>query len=140
MLRNGLYADRVVQQAVEMLKAGQVIVTPNEAKSALVTREDCAAVAAGALLNARFENTAFDITGPAVIGVRDIAQAASAITGKRIEVLEQPAGEATSGMAAGGIVTPPIVTNAVAELSGRTATGLRAFLEANKAQLMAAAN
>lgn len=155
MLRNGLYADRVVQQAIEMVRTGQVTVTPNEAKSAPVTREDCAAAAAGALLNAKFENTAFDITGPALFDRRDIAAAASAITGKRIEVIEQAAAPITTppnpsagtppqaapaaGMGGGGMMTPAIATNAVAELSGRPATGLRAILETNKEQLLAAA-
>lgn len=136
MLRNGLYADRVVQQAVDMVKAGRVTVYASEGKSAPVTREDCAAAAAGALLNAKFENTAFDITGPALFDQRDIAQAASAITGKRIEIVEAAAND--TGMGA-GMVIPAIATNAVAELSGRPGTGLRALLEANKDKLLAAA-
>ncbi|MGC3981229.1 MAG: NAD(P)H-binding protein [Steroidobacteraceae bacterium] len=149
MLRNGLYADRVVQQAIEMAKTGKATVMPNEAKSAPVTREDCAAAAAGALLNTKFENTAFDITGPALFGTADIAAAVSAITGKRVDVVEQTANAAPAGApggqgmgpggGGGGLATPPTVTNAVAELSGRPATGLRALLEANKDKLLAAA-
>jgi hypothetical protein len=38
----------------------------------------------------------------------------------------------------GGMMTPAIATNAVAELSGRPATGLRALLEANRDKLIAA--
>lgn len=145
MLRNGLYADRVVQQAIEMLKTGKATVTANEVKNAPVTREDCAAAAAGALLNPKFENTAFDITGPALIGTADIAAAASAITGKRIELIESaataapPTGANPAGMGAGGMMTPATVTTAVAELSGRPGTGVRALLEANKDKLLAAA-
>jgi NAD(P)H dehydrogenase (quinone) len=173
MLRNGLYADRVVQQAVEMVKTGRAVVSPNDPKSASVTREDCAAAAAGALLNPKFENKAFDITGPALFNTADIAATASAITGKKIEVVTQAddagnanqpgpngpppsagpgnpsaggpsagalgAGPPPAGGMGGGMMVPATVTNAVQELSGRPATGLRTLLEADKTELMAAA-
>lgn len=141
MLRNGLYADRVVNQAIEMAKTGMATVNANESKSAPVTREDCAAAAAGALLNSKFENMAFDITGPELFGTADIAAEVAAITGKKIELVTQtasalPAGAPGMGT---GMMTPAIASNAVAELSGRPGTTLKALLAANKDKLLAAA-
>lgn len=133
MLRNGYYADVVVRQAVKMIQDGRVRVTPNEAKSAPVTRADCAAAAAGALLDPRTENQAYDITGPELINARDVARIAAEISGAKIEVVEQPAGN--SGP------RPPestIVSRAVQQLSGRPATSVRTLLEAHRAELIAA--
>jgi hypothetical protein len=79
-----------------------------------------------------------------LIGRGDVARLASQITGKPIEVIEQTAGNeqgtgrAGARPAAGLDLPPPIVSNAVAELSGHAATSVRALLEANKQQLLAA--
>lgn len=137
-LRNGFYADMQMQRALQMAQTGKANVAPNETKNAPVTREDCAAAAAGALLGgAKFENQAFDITGPALVGVRDIARIVGEITGKTIEVTEQaePARGGGGGMAG----PPPIVSDALSKLAGRPATSMRSLLEANKAALIAAA-
>ncbi|HEX4025872.1 MAG TPA: NAD(P)H-binding protein [Steroidobacteraceae bacterium] len=144
ILRNGFYADMRVPQAAQMVAAGRVTVAADEAKTAWVTRADCAAAAAGALTTPGHENKVYDITGPALIGRGDVARLASQITGKPIEVIEQTAGNeqgtgrAGARPAAGLDLPPPIVSNAVAELSGHAATSVRALLEANKQQLLAA--
>jgi hypothetical protein len=91
------------------------------------------------LLNPKFENTAFDVTGPALIGTADIAAAASAISGKRIELVESVATVPGAPPAGGMMMIPATVSNAVAELSGRPGTGVRALLEANKDKLLAVA-
>jgi NAD(P)H dehydrogenase (quinone) len=136
-LRNGVYADAQMQRAVQMAQTGKATVAPNEVKSAPVTREDCAAAAAGALLGgAKFENQAFDITGPELVGVRDVARMVSDITGKSIEVTEQAEPARGGGMGGG---PPAIVSDAFSKLAGRPATSIRSLLETNKASLLAAA-
>lgn len=139
-LRNGVYPDAHVQRALQMAQTGKATVAPNEMKSAPVTREDCAAAAAGALLGgAKFENQAFDITGPALVGVRDIAKIVSEITGKNIEVTEQAEPARGGARGGGGMPGPSVVGDGVSRLAGRPATSLRSLLEANKVALVAAA-
>jgi NAD(P)H dehydrogenase (quinone) len=133
-LRNGFYADSLLQSAMKMAATGKATVRTGATKNAPVTREDCAAAAAGALLGGRrFENRAFDITGPGLVDARDVAKIVGEILGRNIEVVEQApaAGPAMS--------VPPRVTQAVAVLTGRPATSVRALLLAHRAELLAAA-
>ena len=151
MLRNGFYADIYVSAAIEMAKSGRTTVRPNERKSAPVTRADCAAAAAGALLNPSLsENRAFNITGPELYDRGDVARAVSAMTGKKITVTEAaeqapgasgpPAGPVdAAGPVGPPLTTPAVVSDAVARLAGHPPTGLRALLEANKEKILAAA-
>jgi NAD(P)H dehydrogenase (quinone) len=94
MLRNAFYADAQVRQAIQMVKDGRAVVTPNDTKSAPVAREDCAAAAAGALLDPRTENQVYEITGPELFDKRDLARIAAEISGVKIEIVEQAAGAA----------------------------------------------
>ena len=78
------------------------------------------------------DNKAYDITGPQLLGVREIAEAASAVTGKHIDIVQgtgQPGGFRLSGDFFS------ITSNAVADLTGRPATSIRDLLEANKDKL-----
>lgn len=138
MLRNGSYFGTQMDRALQMAQTGKANVAANEVKSAPVTREDCAAAAAGALLGgSKFENQAFDVTGPELVGMRDIAKMVGDITGKTIEVTEQAAPARAGG---GGLgAPPPVVGDGVSKLAGRPATSVRSLLEANKAALIAAA-
>jgi NAD(P)H dehydrogenase (quinone) len=131
-----VYADFQVQRAVQMVATGKATVTPDEPRSALVARADCAAAAAGALLDGRFENQAFDITGPELVNGRDVARLASEITGRAIEVVVQA--KSGSGVPGGMPPVPPTISDAVAKLAGRPPMSLRAVLEAHRAQLLAA--
>jgi len=150
ILRNGFYADLNLSAAIAMAKTGSTNAPLNEQKSAPVMRADCAAAAAGALLNPSLsENQIFDVTGSELYDRRDLAKAVSAMTGKKIdvtEVVDQPGPPAPGapntpyvplGPPAG---TPAIVSDAVAKLSGRPAVGLHTMLEANKQQILAAAS
>jgi NAD(P)H dehydrogenase (quinone) len=136
-LRNAFYADMQLQSALQMATTGKASVKPIDPKTAPVTREDCAATAAGALLgDASVENKAYEITGPALNNMRDMAKLVGDIIGKPIEVT---VAEARAGGPGGIPAPPPIVSDAVAKLSGRPATSLQAMLQANKAELLAAA-
>jgi NAD(P)H dehydrogenase (quinone) len=136
-LRNAFYADMQLPGALQMATTGKASVQPTDPKTAPVTREDCAAAAAGALLgDASVDNKAYDITGPVLNDTRDIARMVGDIIGKPIEVT---VAEARAGGPGGMPAPPPVVTDAVAKLSGRPATSLQALLEANRTQLVAAA-
>ena len=68
-----------------MLADGRATVSATDGRIGYVTREDCAAAAAAVLSSAGHENRAYDITGPNLVGPREIAAAASAVAGKPIE-------------------------------------------------------
>jgi NAD(P)H dehydrogenase (quinone) len=136
MLRNSIYMQGVLPQAARMLAAGRAELHPGESPIGYVTREDCAAAAAAVLTTPGHENKAYDITGPELVGTREIAAAASAVSGKPIEVVavEAPAG---AGRSFGGPALS-VTSSAVLDLTGRPPTSVRSFLETHKDQLLGA--
>jgi NAD(P)H dehydrogenase (quinone) len=134
-LRNSIYMEVILQQAAKMVAEGKAVVPRDEIPLGYVTRQNCAEAAAAALFPGH-ENKAYDITGPALVGVRDIAAAAAAVTGKHIEVTN--ADPATPP--ARGVATPAasVVSTAVAELTGHPPTSVAAFLAASKNKLLSA--
>ena len=133
MLRNSIYMDGLVARAAHMVKTGRAVIPPNETRVGYVTRADCAAAAAAVLITPGTENKAYDITGPELLGVREIAAAASAVTGKHIDVVqgtEPPRGFVISGDFFS------VVSSAVADLTGRPATSIHDLLQDNKNKLL----
>jgi NAD(P)H dehydrogenase (quinone) len=135
MLRNQLYMDGILGQATRMIAAGRAAVQPNETRTAYATREDCAFAAAAVLATPGHENRIYEITGSELIGQREIAQLASELTGRTIEI-EEAGAAPTGGAAPGG--SSAIRSTAVADLTGRPPTTARAFLEANRDALLGA--
>jgi NAD(P)H dehydrogenase (quinone) len=135
-LRDQWYADRIVDEAAQMIAAGRVMVDPNEAGAAYVTREDCAAAAAAVLTTSGHENRVYEITGPERILRRDLARIASEIAAVPIEVIEATPDQLSS------LPEPPpsseTLSNHFAELTGRRGTTARQLLEANRETLLAA--
>jgi NAD(P)H dehydrogenase (quinone) len=135
-LRNQWYADRIVGEAAAMVAEGRVLVRPDDPGTAYVTREDCAAAAAAALMTPGHEDRIYEITGPALIRTRNLATIASEITGVDIEVVE-----ATPEQVAGMPEIPPSGTTLSThfrDLTGREGTTARQLLEANREALLAA--
>jgi len=135
MLRNSVYADMLIPQAAKMLADGRATVPASENKIAYVTREDCAAAAAAVLSTPGHDNKVYDITGPELIGVREIAAAATAVTGKPIELAPADPNAKQAPRGFGG-PSLSIVSTAVANLTGRPATSVRKVFEANKDKLV----
>jgi len=133
MLRNSIYMDGLVAQAARMVNEGRAVVTPDETRIGYVTRADCAAAAAAVLITPGTENKAYDITGPELIGVREIASATSAVSGKKIDIVQ---GTAQSGgfRLTGDFFS--VTSNAVEELTGRPATSIHDLLQANRDKLL----
>jgi NAD(P)H dehydrogenase (quinone) len=132
MLRNSIYMDGQVAQAARMVADGRALVPPNESPIGYVTREDCAVAAAAVLATPGHEGRAYDITGPQLVGVRELAQAAAEVTGRPIEVIEGSA-DARPGF---GRPEMSFVTPHFEQLTGRAPTGIRALLAANRAALL----
>jgi NAD(P)H dehydrogenase (quinone) len=135
-LRNSVYMDGVIPDAVAMLADGKASVPVDEYKVDYVTRGDCAAAAAAVLTTPGHDNKAYEITGPELVGVREIATAVSAVTGKVIVVTPQGSNTPAAASADGASSAPG---TAVAELTGRPATSLKTFLAANRDRLVPSA-
>jgi NAD(P)H dehydrogenase (quinone) len=132
MLRNSIYMDGLIRQATAMVSTGKAEVPPNEFPIGYIARADCAAAAAAVLTTPGHEGKAYDITGPELLGVKETAAAASAVTGKKIDVV--PAGpNARPGF---GREAMAFTTSHFKELTGREPTSVRALFEANKGALL----
>jgi NAD(P)H dehydrogenase (quinone) len=132
MLRNSIYMDGLVGQAARMLADGRAVIPPNESPIGYVTRTDCAVAAAAVLTTPGHEGKAYDVTGPELLGVRETAAAAAAVTGKRIEVVQGGA-DARPGF---GRPAMAFTTPHFEMLTGRAPTSVRALFEANKERLL----
>ena len=126
MLRNSVYMDGIPGQAREMVESGRAVIPANDAGMSYVTRADCAAAAAAVLATPGHENRIYDITGPEVVGTREIAEAAAAVSGTPVEIVEGESGAGGLGLASLGFVTSDVET-----LTGRRPTSVRELLEAN---------
>jgi NAD(P)H dehydrogenase (quinone) len=132
MLRNSIYMHGLIGQAARMVADGRAVIPPNESTIGYVTREDCAAAAAAVLSTPGHENKAYDITGPELLGVRETAAIAAAVSGKPIEVVQGGA-DTRPGF---GRPAMSFTTSHFRDLTGRAPTSLRTLLEANKAALL----
>jgi NAD(P)H dehydrogenase (quinone) len=156
MLRNQIYANGLVDQAIELVRDGRFVTHTPDARVAYVTREDCAAAAAAVLVTAGHENKAYNITGPDAIGPRELVALASEISGQPVQLVTLTEAEyrrqlAQSGMAEAAIngtisfaaeLDSPYLREpspAVADLTGRPAASVRMLLEANRDRLREAA-
>lgn len=134
-LRNQWYADRLVGDAVRMVAERRALVLPGDPGTAFVTREDCAAATAAALMNAGHENRVYEITGPALIRMSELASVASEISGVEVEVREAgPGDEVRETPPSGGTLSTHF-----REITGEPGTTARDLLEANRSALLAAA-
>lgn len=156
MLRNQIYANGLVDQAIQIVRDGVLVTHTPDARVAYVTREDCAAAAAAVLATPGHENRVYNITGPDAIGPRELVALASEVSGKPVELLalgeaEYRARLALSGMpdaAINGTISfaaeldSPYLrepSSAVAELTGRPAASVRQLLLDNRERLREAA-
>jgi NAD(P)H dehydrogenase (quinone) len=132
MLRNSIYMDGLLGQAARMVADGRAVIPPNESPIGYITRADCAAAAAAVLTTPGHENKAYDITGPDLLGVRETAAAATAVTGKPIEVVRGGA-DARPGF---GRPAMAFTTDHFEQLTGKAPTNVHAFFEANETALL----
>jgi NAD(P)H dehydrogenase (quinone) len=133
-LRNSIYQDVLIGPAAKMIAEGHAVVPANEVKLGYVAREDCASAAAAVLSTPGHEDKAYDITGPELIGQREIAAAASAVSGRNIAVSNADPNAAPSVRAFAGPAATRVST-AVADLTGKAPLTLRQLFEANRTAL-----
>lgn len=153
ILRVSWYAEALLQSLPPALASGQWYTASGDGLVSYVARADVAKAAAGALAAAFDGKRVLTLTGPAALSISEMAAIASEVTGRPINVVNIHddgfvAGLKQSGMPpdiaglllsieqlqrAGGV---SMVTDAVAQLSGEAPAGVRAFLEAHKAELV----
>ncbi|HUN77086.1 MAG TPA: NAD(P)-dependent oxidoreductase [Steroidobacteraceae bacterium] len=134
MLRNSIYMEELIPQAARMLAQGRATVPAHEDRIGYVAREDCAQAAAAVLTTPGHENKVYDITGPELIGTRELAAAVTRISGKPIRLI--PADPGAAARRAFGGPALSVTTSAVAQLTGRPATSLDTFLEQHREELL----
>ena len=154
ILRNHLYADLLLMSLPHAIDSGQAFSATGGAGRNYVTRADCAAAAAAALLKAQGKQI-FDVTGPAPITQDELAAIAGEITGKRIAHIAVSPNDLGAGLAHAGL--PPflvdalvafdldaarghhaIATPTVMELTGRAPIAVREFLSQHRGALLSA--
>lgn len=143
-LRNNLYAEFQLPTLEQAAASGRLVTNAGDGLTAYVTRTDCAAAAAAALLQPDPAQI-YDITGPAGVSSRDLAALAAGLGGKPVEVVDLSDDDYTAGLVAAGL--PETVarlfasfgtatregfmgrtSTAVADLTGRAATPLAALV------------
>lgn len=155
ILRNNLYAELLLGALPRAVATGQHVTATEEGATAYLSREDCARAAAAALASSFTGRRVLEVTGPAAVTHRQIAQIASELTGKPIAYVSIPRAALEEGMVKAGLPAPvaavyasfdegaargelDVVTSAVEDLTGKPAEDLRSFLSRHKDALLAA--
>ncbi|HVY21658.1 MAG TPA: SDR family oxidoreductase [Bauldia sp.] len=151
-LRNNLYTDYQIPAAKQAIASGALYHASGRGRRALVTREDCAAAAAAALLSAKGKQV-FDIGGPEALSADEIAALLSEISGKPVKAVNIPPdaliqGMVQAGMPAefGGVMARfdvdagkghlAVVSGDVEKLTGRKPRSLADFLKAHRGAIV----
>jgi NAD(P)H dehydrogenase (quinone) len=82
VLRNSLYADYQVPEAMRAIEAGVLAHNRGAGRVAYVARDDCAAAAAAVLLQDGHDGAVYDITGPESYGAEALAALYGELGGK----------------------------------------------------------
>ncbi len=87
-LRNALYSEFRAPDAQAAAATGEFRHDFGDGRTAFVSREDCAAVAAAVLADgAAHENAAYDITGPQLLGGEELAAIYGRVGGRSVEAV-----------------------------------------------------
>jgi NAD(P)H dehydrogenase (quinone) len=86
LLRNAHYADAVADViAPAAVETGKWISSAGEGRETVVWREDCVDCAVAVLTGEGHANRTYDITGPELMSMREMARATAEVSGKPIE-------------------------------------------------------
>jgi NAD(P)H dehydrogenase (quinone) len=153
-LRNGIYAESLLNGAGATIASGRLITNAGEGRTAYAARADCAAAAAAVLTGEGHDRKAYDITSADALNAADVAALFTELSGRQVEPvylsddewiatmvehagMPEPLAQAiaTFGIAARwgylGAVSPT-----VQELTGRAPVSVREVVEARRAELV----
>jgi len=125
ILRNNLYAEVILRFAQFALKTGKLVSATGSQGRSYVTRQDCAKVAAAALLNSTGK-AIYDVTGPASVTHAQVASLLSRFSGRSIQHVNVTPEEVEKGLMAAGI--PQFAARSVSGLDEEAARGYQAIL------------
>ena len=120
VLRDNLYADLVLWDAQRTIDSGKLVHASGSGRRSIVSRDDIAATAAGALLTATGRELV-DVTGPEALSFADIAAILSRISGKPVEAVGLSLDAYRQGLLAAGL--PEALVEAYAGFEVATARG-----------------
>ncbi len=120
ILRNNQYADYLIPGAQHAIASGQHFHAASTGRRAFVTREDCAAAAVGALLDAG-RRRIFDIGGPEALSDDDLAALYAQLSGRPVVAVNVPAPGLIAGLEQGGV--PAGLASVLARFDTDTAKG-----------------
>ena len=113
LLRNALYSEYRIPEAQAALASGTFHHNQGEGRSAYVSREDCAAVAAAWLAGgSEHAGRTYDVTGPELLSADDLARAYAAAGGSPVTATNVDDDAFVAGMQGGGL--PPEVARLLA--------------------------
>ena len=155
-LRNGIYADSLLNGAGAVVASGRLVTNAGEGRTAYVARADCAAAAATVLTGEGHERKAYDITSADALNPADVAALFSELSGRPVEPVYLSDDEWIATMVEHAGMPEPLakdiatfgiaarqgylgaVSTTVEELTGRAPVGVRAVVEARRAELVGA--
>ena len=101
-LRNSLYMDLLIDQLPQFAETGQLIHAAGTGRRNVVSREDCAVTAAGALLPADGKSIE-NVTGAEPLTLHEIAATIARTTGKSVAAVAIPGSALIDGMIQHGL-------------------------------------
>lgn len=101
-LRNNLYAEFQVPTIQQAAASGRLVTNAGDGLTSYVTRTDCAAAAAAALLQSDPAQV-YDISGPAGVAAQDLAELAARLRGAPVEVVDVTDEDYAAGLVAAGL-------------------------------------
>lgn len=107
-LRNSLYAELKVGELAGAAATGAYAHNMGAGRAAYVSREDCAAAAAAALVEAAHTGRAYDITGPELLDADDVAAVFSAVSGRPVAALDLADDTYEKGLLEHGVPAPVV--------------------------------
>lgn len=151
ILRNNLYTELALMSGQQAIASGKLFAAAADGKVSYVTRADCAAAAAAALLGEDSSAT-YDVTGPGLVSMEDVAAIISELVGKTITYVPLSASDLTAAMVEQGLPADmarlvvsldeaiasghlAVTSTAVYDLTGSQPTSVKDFLRANSAAL-----
>jgi NAD(P)H dehydrogenase (quinone) len=132
-LRNNLYAHMQVPGIQQAIATGQVVTNAGDGRTAYVTREDCAAVAAAVLAGEGHAGRTYDVTGSTAFSAADLAALASDIGGRPVDVVHVDDAALIQGMVGAGL--PEFVAELLASFGAATRGGFLADVSTTVADL-----
>lgn len=148
ILRNNLYAHLQLPGLAHAIASGRFLSNGGSGATAYVTRADCAAAAAAALVQDGHEGRTYDVSGPQALTAADLVALARDLGGRDVELVDLSDSEFMAALRAAGqpeemaaLVTSfgaatrgdffANVSSAVAELTSRPPTPLADVLQAS---------